>query len=758
MKPGRKSFTANIILIFLIFNLFSVMIFTIYMQRSGQKAALEYARSNLLEVTKEKSELLAIAFDRIRNRTESTGIYMEEVLGQDISLSIGEEYILTEDKTVMRKRDKNRSASSQSNVFVPAQTLLSEDLIREINATEKLDPYFSHIIKNEDVSWCYIVTGENLLRCSPYRNLSEFFSRDHSQVSDIFYTNATDKNNPDHSAVWTQPYFDYLGTGWIMTCSQPVYDEKGELFGVICLDLSINKVKEKYFNGFSLGETGKLCWMSNQGQVYYHTDYDSLTADQGEILEKNIFEDDLSASREKVLKDGVLKGGSGIEVWNENGKKKMFIFSQVNGTDSVLFMEIGMEDFQSFYEVDLKGIMVVGFINLILSVCFAMILYYRFSRPMKKLVDQAQRISEGGYAEVHFKRPCNSGYDEMNRLNEALCIMNENLVSYTESLRDKNREIGVILEAIDETLMIVDTDGTIILKSKDFTAIPERGLKNSIEKVVAACTVFEEQVIVGAEVYKNAYYPILKGSSVDKIVVSSECITKAMLVEKELQQIEKMAGVGQLAAALVHEMKNILARIGGAAYLLKFTAAGKSEEAETIQKAVNEAEDLIAALLDFSARDKNGSEMIHLGTLINQILLLFKKEIIGKDIVVSKEIDGECYINSNGREAVKVILQNIISNAIQAAGSGGKIKIICRQEGDRAVVRIRDSGPGICVAPKEKIFEPFLTTKENGNGIGLWITKRLVDTLEGTIIVEEPEGGGAEFSVFIPVEKREVDR
>ena len=84
-----------------------------------------------------------------------------------------------------------------------------------------------------------------------------------------------------------------------MTCSQPVYDEKGELFGVICLDLSINKVKEKYFNGFSLGETGKLCWMSNQGQVYYHTDYDSLTADQGEILEKNIFEDDLSTSREK---------------------------------------------------------------------------------------------------------------------------------------------------------------------------------------------------------------------------------------------------------------------------------------------------------------------------------------------------------------------------------------------------------------------------------------------------------------------------
>ena len=62
------------------------------------------------------------------------------------------------------------------------------------------------------------------------------------------------------------------------------------------------------------------------------------------------------------------------------------------------------------------------------------------------------------------------------------------------------------------------------------------------------------------------------------------------------RQIEKMAGVGQLAAALVHEMKNILARIGGVAYLLKFTSLGKSEEAETIQKAVNEAEDLILCI------------------------------------------------------------------------------------------------------------------------------------------------------------------
>ena len=165
---------------------------------------------------------------------------------------------------------------------------------------------------------------------------------------------------------------------------------------------------------------------------------------------------------------------------------------------------------------------------------------------------------------------------------------------------------------------------------------------------------------------------------------------------------------------------------------------------------------MISTLLDFSKRDKDGSEMIHLGTLVNQILLLSKKEIIGKGIVIKKEIDKEFYVNSNGREAIKVILQNIIINAIQAVHCEGEIVIECCRKADNAFIRIKDNGDGIKVIPKEKVFEPFLTTKEKGTGIGLWITKRLVDTLEGEIILREPKDGGTEFIVLIPVERKEA--
>ncbi len=756
MRTRKRSLTVNIILIFLIFNILSVMIFTVYMQKSSQKGAMEYARNSLLEMTKEKGALLAITFDRIRNRAEVMGMYMEEALRHDAPASLDSQYVMTAAGTMTREKDSSKRSSQQSNIIVPNIAPLSEELIYEINVTEKLDRYFAQIIENEEVSWCYIVTRGNLLRCSPYGDLNAFFTSDHSQVSDIFYTQATNQYNPDHKAVWTGPYYDYLGTGWTITCSQPVYDREGELFGVICLDLSIEKMKEKYFTEFSLGQTGKLCWMSNNGEVYYHTDYDSLTANQGETLEKNIFTDTLSPQRRAALKEGVLSGGAGIEYFEEDGKKRMLIYSQVTGADSVIFTEIGMEDFDSFYTVNLKGIVIVALVNLFLAVIFALILYFNFSRPMKKLVQQAQKISAGNYATIQFQEAEDCGNYEICKLNEALRSMNENIVSYTESLIDKNREITVILEAIEETLMITDIDGTVIMQSKDFVTIPREDLKSGIAEVLASGKPFSEQQVVDGEAYKNQYYPILKDDKVIKIVVSRECITKAVLLEKELQQIEKMAGVGQLAAAIVHELKNILARIGGAAYILKLTDSNQPAEIDTIQKGVDEAEEVIATLLDFSGRDKNGSEMIHLGTLINQILLLSKKEIIGKGITVMKEIDRDFYVNSTGREAIKVILQNIIMNAIQAVSCDGEISIVCCKKGEEAFIKIKDNGNGIQVTPKEKVFEPFLTTKESGTGIGLWITKRLVDTLEGHITLRQPQEGGTEFIVSIPIERREA--
>ncbi|MFR8516390.1 MAG: ATP-binding protein [Emergencia timonensis] len=756
----RKSLATNIIVIFMVFNILSIVLFTYYVTIKEESKSTEYAKKSMQEIVDEKSELIAITFDRIKTQVGLLGIWTEKLLQDEtISQDLSTEYVLRKDGTIVRKRDESVSITAQSNIMVPKTTVKTAELMKEINLTEELDEAFAQILEKEDVTWAYIATKDNLLRCSPYRKLQDDFTSDHSQIKDIFYTMANEENNPQRKPVWTPPYTDYLGTGWTMTCSQPVYDANDQLYGVICLDLAIDNIKEKYFEGFSLGESGKVYWLDHEGNILYHTDFSRVKADQGQVYEKNIFtEGRMSSERVNALK-AALDEDSGIEVFGEDHSQKMMVHSQVPGTDSALIIEIDMKEYKTTNEFDLKkaGILIV--IDLFLAAVFGLLLYDKFSRPMKDLVNSANRISKGDYSSIQAKQEdCEDTYYEISQLNQAFMAMNDSIESYTETLLDKNRQINTILDTIEGTLMIVDIDGMIKIQSKVSSGITQENITRAIAQVNEQKQYFTEQLIVDGEVYKNVYYPIMKETGlVDQVVISSECITKSILLEKEMQQLEKMAGVGQLSAAIVHELKNVLALIKGAAYILdlldeKNTGA---KEIATIMKAVEEAENVITTLLDFSRRDSSGSEMIHIGTLVNQILLLSKKETIGKNIDVRLDVDVSCYIYSSGREALKVILQNIIINAIQAVSCDGWIEISCHEIDSRVLIRIRDNGGGIRIEPKERVFEPFMTTKERGTGIGLWITKRLVDSLEGEIAVTEPTNGETEFVISIPKNRSE---
>lgn len=756
----RKSLATNIIVIFLIFNIFSIILFTYYVMVKEESKSLEYAEKSMQEIVDEKSELISIRFDRIETHVQLLDIWFEKLLQKERSVgTLSQEYIFEEDGTLIRQKDKKKEDDQQSNIIVPAKAGVTAGLIEEINLTEELDRPFEQILESEAVTWAYVVTKDNLLRCSPYRDLTDVFNSNHSQMKDIFYTTADEKNNPKREPVWTKPYTDYLGTGWTMTCSQPIYDKNDHFYGVICLDISINNIKDKYFEGFPIGNAGKVYWLDKAGNIFYHTDYDEIAENQGQVYEKNIFDEEQMPSEKKDAVKTALKEKSGSTTFSEDGKQKLMVYSQITGTDSALILEMDMEEFKAGNRMDLKKAAVLALIDLFLAICFAAILYDRFSKPMKKLVNSANRISRGDYSWIRDAyHDEEETYYEISQLNQAFKTMNESIETYTETLLDKNREISTILETIEGTLMIVDMDGAVRVQSKASSGAPEKNIAEAIQRIRQEKTDFSEQIVIDGEVYKNVYYPIMKETGeIDKLVISSECITKNILLEKEMQQLEKMAGVGQLSAAIVHELKNVLALIKGAAYILDILdeqGRGRKEIA-TIMRAVEEAEIVITTLLDFSKRDSNGSEMIHIGTLFNQILLLSKKEIIGKNIHVKLDVDDSCYIYSSGREALKVIFQNIIINAIQAVSFDGKIKISCHEEDRNVLVKIKDNGGGIRIEPKERIFEPFVTTKDKGTGIGLWITKRLVDSLDGRLVVRQSDEGETEFVISIPMNRSE---
>ena len=242
------------------------------------------------------------------------------------------------------------------------------------------------------------------------------------------------------------------------------------------------------------------------------------------------------------------------------------------------------------------------------------------------------------------------------------------------------------------------------------------------------------------------------------MVVSSNCVTQSVLLEKEVQQMEKMAGIGQFAAAIVHELKNHLAVIKGAVYILSMSNQSRDikEEVDRIERAADEAEKVIYTLLDYS-RDDEKMEMVHVGTVIKQILLLSRKTLIRQNIEVKEMIDDDCYINMGSPEALKVILQNIIINAIQAISEDGLIDIFCGRKDETIVVIVKNNGEPIPSELREKIFDPFYTTKADGNGIGLWITRRLTDALGGSVKVLEDDQNMTEFEIVLPVKCGRTD-
>ena len=108
-------------------------------------------------------------------------------------------------------------------------------------------------------------------------------------------------------------------------------------------------------------------------------------------------------------------------------------------------------------------------------------------------------------------------------------------------------------------------------------------------------------------------------------------------------------------------------------------------------------------------------------------------------------------------EQLKEVLVNIIVNACEAMSTGGTVTIqetvVAERHGQSAVIRIRDTGPGIPESIRNKVFQPFFTTKDEGTGLGLSIAARIIEELGGRLNVTSPEGGGASFVIALPVKE-----
>ena len=239
-------------------------------------------------------------------------------------------------------------------------------------------------------------------------------------------------------------------------------------------------------------------------------------------------------------------------------------------------------------------------------------------------------------------------------------------------------------------------------------------------------------------------------------------VTERLRMEAELQQAQKMEGIGRLAGGVAHDFNNLLTVISGYGGLLENRLAAddnRRDYVNEIKKAADRAAGLTRQLLAFSRKQIIHPKPLDLNALVGDMQQILQR-LVGEDVEVRISAAPSLGLVKADPDQISQILLNLTANARDAMPDGGALTIgtsnveagACPLAGAAVMLAVSDTGMGIAEEVRQHIFEPFFTTKEKGRGTGLGLATvyGIVKQNEGWIDARSEQGKGATFSVYLP--------
>jgi len=240
-----------------------------------------------------------------------------------------------------------------------------------------------------------------------------------------------------------------------------------------------------------------------------------------------------------------------------------------------------------------------------------------------------------------------------------------------------------------------------------------------------------------------------------RLLAVSRDVTARVTLEAQLRQSQKMQAVGQLASGLAHDFNNLLTVVSGYAEVLAARVRGDAQAlaaAEEIQRASEQGAAMTRRLLALSRPSTISRSAIDLNQVVRDEERMLRV-LLGESITLLLEVaPGEARVLADAGE-IEQILVNLVANTRDALPSGGTVRIATHARGGRASLVVHDNGAGIEPSLRERIFEPFVTTKKTGSGtgLGLYVVYTIVSGLGGEIDVQTEPLAGTRFTVNLPL-------
>ena len=240
------------------------------------------------------------------------------------------------------------------------------------------------------------------------------------------------------------------------------------------------------------------------------------------------------------------------------------------------------------------------------------------------------------------------------------------------------------------------------------------------------------------------------------LLIAFQDLTEFKELEGQLQRADRLAAVGRLASGMAHEIRNPLASISGSVQLLLEDDKVNAEDRRLMNIVIKEADRLSLLLSDFLTFARPAPlqiESIDVASLLDELIALLNASGQFQNVIIEKAYHGPNRMNVDPQKMHQV-LWDLLLNAGEAASPAGRIRV--EINGDQGEIIIEDTGSGIVEEDRDKLFEPFYTTKDTGTGLGLANAYANIGAHRGRITVESGSLGGARFVIELPEQCRVV--
>ena len=364
---------------------------------------------------------------------------------------------------------------------------------------------------------------------------------------------------------------------------------------------------------------------------------------------------------------------------------------------------------------------------------------------------------------------------EFAAVHSKLSLLGEQYRGARQDALELRSNVEQLLQKLEEAVLFFDNTGRLMMAGE----AAERMLGKSHDQMIGTGLdeLFPPSTVLGGvignavktrqSVHSQPVTISRDGSSNVRLLVSVEVLRKSpgedemgtlvklrdvdsrRQLERQLDVSSRLAAISRLTGGVAHEIKNPLNAMALHLEVLRSRLDTEQPEVEVIAREIKRLDNVVKTFLNFNRPIELQARPLDLDEVVQQVLALVSVDAEAKNIHIETELTDKLWLNGDP-DLLKQAILNVVNNGLEAMSEGGKLVIRTEWIADECQIRVTDAGSGIAPEIQEKIFNLYFTTKQQGSGIGLATTFRVVQLHSGTIdFVSEP-GRGTTFRLRFP--------